>query len=53
VLIGLAFCVGICLCVVGVVINPREYDVYELEKITRAYTAELIRRNFIGPGASR
>ncbi len=34
----------------GIKINPREYTVYELEKITRRYTAELIRKNFIGPG---
>ena len=24
--------------------------VYDLEKITRRYTAELIKKNFIGPG---
>src|SRR4029079_17195353 len=34
----------------GIRINPREYTRYELEKITRRYTAELIRKNFIGPG---
>ena len=34
----------------GIKINPREYTPYELEKITRRYTAELIRKNFIGPG---
>ncbi len=33
----------------GVKINPKEYTVEELEKITRRYTYELIRRNFIGP----
>ncbi len=34
----------------GVRINPRQYTVKQLEKITRRYTAELIRKNFIGPG---
>lgn len=33
----------------GVKINPWEYSVDELEKITRRYTTELVRRNFIGP----
>jgi glutamate dehydrogenase (NAD(P)+) len=34
----------------GVKINPKEFTVKQLEKITRRYTAELIRKNFIGPG---
>ena len=34
----------------GIKINPRKYDVDTLEKITRRYTTELIKKNFIGPG---
>lgn len=34
----------------GIRINPKNYTPYELEKITRRYTSELVRKNFIGPG---
>ena len=34
----------------GVKISPRSYKADELERITRRYTTELIRKNFIGPG---
>ncbi len=34
----------------GVRINPANYSTVELEQITRRYTAELIKKNFIGPG---
>jgi glutamate dehydrogenase (NAD(P)+) len=34
----------------GIALNPRDYTVEELERITRRYTAELVRKNFIGPG---
>ena len=34
----------------GIQINPKNYSVEELEQITRRYTAELIKKNFIGPG---
>lgn len=33
----------------GVAINPKNYTTAELETITRRYTVELIRKNFIGP----
>lgn len=34
----------------GVRINPRGYTEEQLQKITRRYTTELMRKNFIGPG---
>lgn len=34
----------------GIKINPRNYTSFELQKITRRYTSELVRKNFIGPG---
>jgi glutamate dehydrogenase (NAD(P)+) len=33
----------------GVKVSPRNYSVSQLERITRRYTVELIRKNFIGP----
>jgi glutamate dehydrogenase (NAD(P)+) len=33
----------------GVKVSPRDYSEEDLEKITRRYTYELVRRNFIGP----
>lgn len=34
----------------GIKISPKNYTTYDLEKITRRYTSELVRKNFIGPG---
>jgi glutamate dehydrogenase (NAD(P)+) len=34
----------------GVRIDTKKYSVEELEQVTRRYTAELIKKNFIGPG---
>jgi len=34
----------------GIKIDPRKYTVEQLERITRRYTTELIKKNFIGPG---
>jgi glutamate dehydrogenase (NAD(P)+) len=36
----------------GVRLNPSDYEPEQLEKITRRFTAELIRKNFIGPGVN-
>lgn len=33
----------------GICIDPKKYTVGELENITRRYTTELIKKNFIGP----
>jgi len=34
----------------GVRIDAKQYNAEEMERITRRYTAELIKKNFIGPG---
>lgn len=33
----------------GIKINPKKFTVSQLQRITRRYTAELIKKNFIGP----
>jgi glutamate dehydrogenase (NAD(P)+) len=34
----------------GIRINPKTYSIGELERITRRYVFELVRKNFMGPG---
>ncbi len=34
----------------AVKVNPRKYTASQLQRITRRYTAELVKKNFIGPG---
>lgn len=34
----------------GISIDPKKYSTYDLERITRRYTSELIKKKFIGPG---
>jgi glutamate dehydrogenase (NAD(P)+) len=34
----------------GIRLNPKRYSVEELERITRRYVFELVRKNFMGPG---
>jgi glutamate dehydrogenase (NAD(P)+) len=34
----------------AVAIDPSQYDAEQLERITRRYTYELVKKNFIGPG---
>lgn len=34
----------------GIKINPKSYTTFELEKITRRYASELVKKNFIGAG---
>lgn len=34
----------------AVKVNPKKYTEPQLQRITRRYTAELVRKNFIGPG---
>src|SRR3954452_19890389 len=34
----------------GIRLNPKTYSIGELERITRRYVFELVRKNFMGPG---
>jgi glutamate dehydrogenase (NAD(P)+) len=34
----------------GIKVDPRKISAEQLERITRRYTAELVKKNFIGPG---
>jgi glutamate dehydrogenase (NAD(P)+) len=34
----------------GIMLNPKRYSPGELERITRRYVFELVRKNFMGPG---
>lgn len=34
----------------GIKIDPRGMDEYDLERVTRRYTSELLKKGFIGPG---
>jgi glutamate dehydrogenase (NAD(P)+) len=34
----------------GIRLNPKRYSIGELERITRRYVFELVRKNFMGPG---
>jgi glutamate dehydrogenase (NAD(P)+) len=34
----------------GVRLDPKQYSVAELERVTRRYTHELVKKDFIGPG---
>ncbi|HEU4402670.1 MAG TPA: Glu/Leu/Phe/Val dehydrogenase, partial [Candidatus Polarisedimenticolia bacterium] len=36
----------------GICFNRKNYTPQQIEKITRRYTAELVRKNFIGPGVN-